>query len=146
MHPLYDALAESDLSSAQCHLMLVLFKFMDGKGKCYPSYAKLLKYSKLSRNTLAKHIKSLSEAGWLSYEKGSAATQLSNAYQLNLSKIGMVEANPVTANIDITHAIRATEYHTFFKYSRWWTCEEAAEYCKANMINELWTGIPVSIQ
>ena len=145
MHPLYNALAESDLSSSQCHLMLVLYKFIDGDGKCYPSYAKLLKYSKLSRNTLAKNIKSLSDAGWLSYDQGNACTQVSNTYYLNLEKIGFMPV-PLPRNIGITHALKCTEYHTVHKYNVWWTCNEAAEYCKENKIRELWDGRGMTFQ
>lgn len=88
MHPLYDSIAESDLTAPQAHLLLTLFKFVDGNGVCFPSYNTLQKYTKMSRHTLCKHIKSLSDLGWISYEPGDKAKGQSNTYELNLERLG----------------------------------------------------------
>lgn len=88
MHPLYDAIAESDLTAPQAHLLLTLFKFVDGNGVCFPSYNTLQKYTKMSRHTLCKHIKSLSDLGWISYQPGDKAKGQSNTYELNLGRLG----------------------------------------------------------
>ncbi|EGQ9211996.1 helix-turn-helix domain-containing protein [Vibrio parahaemolyticus] len=88
MHPLYDAIAESDLTAPQAHLLLTLFKFVDGNGVCFPSYNTLQKYTKMSRHTLCKHIKSLSDLGWISYQPGDKAKGQSNTYELNLERLG----------------------------------------------------------
>lgn len=88
MHPLYDSIAESDLTAPQAHLLLTLFKFVDGDGVCYPSYNVLQKYTKMSRHTLCKHVKSLSALGWISYTVGDKARGHSNTYSLNLERLG----------------------------------------------------------
>lgn len=96
MHPLFDAIADSDLSAPQAHLLLTLFKFVDGNGVCYPSYNTLQRYTKMSRNTLCKHIQSLASSGWLSYDQGDKAKNLANTYYLNLQKMGLTtETNVV---------------------------------------------------
>lgn len=46
----------------------------------------------------------------------------------------------------VKHVLKRTEYHTLYKYNMWWTCEEAAEYCKENQIRELWDGRNITIQ
>lgn len=88
MHPLYDAIAESDLTAPQAHLLLTLFKFVDGNGVCFPSYNTLQKYTKMSRHTLCKHIKSLSNLGWITYVPGDKSKGQSNTYELNLERLG----------------------------------------------------------
>lgn len=88
MHPLYDAIAESNLTAPQAHLLLTLFKFVDGSGTCYPSYNTLQKYTKMSRHTLCKHVKSLCDSDWISYTPGDKAKGLSNTYYLNLERLG----------------------------------------------------------
>ena len=96
MHPLYDAIAESNLTAPQAHLLLTLFKFVDGNGVCYPSYNTLQRYTKMSRHTLCKHIKSLNDSGWISYETGDKSKGQSNTYELNLERMGLTtEANVV---------------------------------------------------
>jgi DNA-binding MarR family transcriptional regulator len=90
MHPLYDAIAESDLTAPQAHLLLTLFKFVDGSGVCFPSYNTLQKYTKMSRHTLCKHIKSLSDLGWITYEPGDKSKSQSNTYYLNLERLGLI--------------------------------------------------------
>ena len=88
MHPLFEAIAESDLSAPQAHLLLTLFKFVDGDGVCYPSYNTLQLYTKMSRNTLCKHIQSLANSHWLAYEPGDKSKSLANTYYLNLERLG----------------------------------------------------------
>lgn len=96
MHPLYDAIADSDLTAPQAHLLLTLFKFVDGNGVCFPSYNTLQKYTKMSRHTLCKHIKSLSDLGWINYQTGDKSRGQSNTYELNLERIGFTtKANVV---------------------------------------------------
>ncbi|EJZ9093475.1 helix-turn-helix domain-containing protein [Vibrio parahaemolyticus] len=87
MHPLFDAIAESDLSAPQAHLLLTIFKFANGQGVAYPSYEQLRKYTKMSQATVAKHIKSLTESGWIKYTKGSGHAGLNNEYQINIERV-----------------------------------------------------------
>ncbi len=101
MHPLFDSIADSDLSAPQAHLLLTLFKFMDGSGVCYPSYNTLQRYTKMSRHTLCKHIKSLQVDGWITYEQGNKSKSMSNTYYLNLSRLGFeVQTNSKIVPID----------------------------------------------
>lgn len=95
MHPLYDAIADSDLTAPQAHLLLTLFKFIDGDGVCYPSYNTLQRYTKMSRHTLCKHIKSLSNTGWIDYERGDISRSKSNVYHINLSRIGLTSHSKI---------------------------------------------------
>ena len=95
MHPLFDSIADSDLSAPQAHLLLTLFKFMDGRGVCYPSYNTLQRYTKMSRHTLCKHIKSLQLDGWITYEPGDKSKSMANTYYLNLERLGFhVQVEP----------------------------------------------------
>ena len=94
MHPLFDAIAESDLTAPQAHLLITLFKFSDARGFCFPSYNKLLKYTKMSRNTLCKHIKSLVSAGWIEYRSGNKQIQQSNSYLINLERLSLTLDTP----------------------------------------------------
>lgn len=143
MHPLFDALADSELSAPQRHLMLVLFKFSDGNGVCFPSYSTLLHYTSFSRPTLCKHIKSLQDAGWISYEQGSSFSHKANKYKINLAKLGMLDEdrNMTFSGIETTHSRSHIPSHTVYKYKSWWVSEAAADYCKANRISELYTGL-----
>lgn len=95
MHPLYDAIADSNLTAPQAHLLLTLFKFVDGNGVCYPSYNTLQRYTKMSRHTLCKHIKSLNDSGWISYETGDKSKGQSNTYELNLQRMGLMSETNV---------------------------------------------------
>ena len=122
MHPLYDAIAESDLTAPQAHLLLTLFKFVDGDGVCFPSYNTLQKYTKMSRHTLCKHIKSLSDAGWISYQQGDRSQGQSNTYELNLERIGFTTQSNV---VPIEHSYIAPDG------SRW-AC--AADYWKTRQL------------
>ncbi|WP_139045458.1 helix-turn-helix domain-containing protein, partial [Vibrio parahaemolyticus] len=77
-------------------LLLTLFKFVDGNGVCYPSYNTLQPYTKMSRHTLCKHIKSLNDSGWIAYETGDKSKGQSNTYELNLERMGLTtETNVV---------------------------------------------------
>jgi DNA-binding MarR family transcriptional regulator len=89
MHPLFESIAESDLSAPQAHLLLTLFKFINGDGVCFPTYNTLQRYTKMSRHTLCKHIKTLQISGWIKYEQGSKVKHQSNTYQLNLERLGI---------------------------------------------------------
>lgn len=116
MHPLYDAIADSDLTAPQAHLLLTLFKFVDGNGICYPSYNTLQRYTKMSRHTLCKHIKSLADAGWISYETGDKSKSQSNTYALNLSRMGLtVESNVVPMQNSYT-AVDGSEWDCAASY------------------------------
>lgn len=95
MHPLYDSIADSNLTAPQAHLLLTLFKFVDGDGVCFPSYNTLQRYTKMSRHTLCKHIKTLSELGWISYVTGDKSKGQSNTYSLNLERMGFVVESKV---------------------------------------------------
>lgn len=123
MHPLYDSIAESDLTAPQAHLLLTLFKFMDGEGVCYPSYNTLQRYTKMSRHTLCKHIKSLSDLGWMEYKQGDKSQGQSNTYKLNLSRLGLVSEKKV---VPMTDAYIASDG------SRW-AC--ASDYWKSRQVN-----------
>lgn len=118
MHPLFDAIAESDLTAPQAHLLITLFKFCDENGFCYPSYSTLLKYTKMSRNTLAKHIKSLVKSEWIAYEQGDKANHKSNSYLINLERLGFAEKKVISINKNAFIApdgskwACASEYHT----------------------------------
>lgn len=98
MHPLFDAIADSDLTAPQAHLLITLFKFCDENGFCYPSYTTLLKYTKMSRPTLCKHIKSLVDNDWIAYKQGDKANHQSNSYLINLERLGFVEKKVVPIN------------------------------------------------
>ncbi len=89
MHPLFDAMKRENLPSTQRLLLLGLFRFVDGNGVCYPSYKALMDETGLSRQSIANTIKKLADSGWLTYTPGDKSKNLSNTYQLNLTRLGL---------------------------------------------------------
>lgn len=94
MHPLFNSLAESDLSSSERLLMIALFRYVDGSGSCYPSYKELIKSTALSDRTISSNIKKLVDKGWITYEQGNKADQQANTYHLNLKRLGVEQEAP----------------------------------------------------
>ena len=84
-----------DLPSSEKFVLLILADHSDLQGRCWPSQARIAKYTGLSVNTVIRCINALVDKNYikkLSTGKSSANT---TNYQLNLNTIAMVGgANP----------------------------------------------------
>lgn len=92
MNPLFDAMKKHKLPSTQRLFILGLYRYMDGNGKAYPSYQDLMDETGLSRQSIINMIRTLTEAGWITYKQGSKSKQMNNTYWLNLEKLGIQKA------------------------------------------------------
>lgn len=87
LKPLHAAMDGSDLTATQRLILMALHFWMDGEGKCYPSYKKIAARASLHRSTVVRNMLLIVKQGWLSYDKGDSATARPNTYYLNLSKL-----------------------------------------------------------
>lgn len=87
LKPLHAAMDGSDLTATQRLILMTLHFWMDGEGKCYPSYKTIAERASLHRSTVVRNMLLIVKQGWLTYDKGDSATARPNTYYLNLSKL-----------------------------------------------------------
>ena len=71
-----------DLSSTNSHLLNELAYRADAAGKCWPSWANLQSVTRLSRQSIWRGLRQLSEAGALVVEVSGEVSRSSNTYRL----------------------------------------------------------------
>lgn len=76
---------DTDLPPTETLMLLALADYADQDGKCWPSKETLARRSRVSKRTVDKYLKILSENNWLRIE--SKGGRKSNNYYLNLDKI-----------------------------------------------------------
>lgn len=102
LKPLHSALETSDLTATQRFILMALHFWMDGEGKCYPSYSKIAKRASLHRSTVVRNMHDIVKKGWLTYDKGDSATARPNTYYLNLDKLSL-DDNKADKNVPIVN-------------------------------------------
>ena len=76
---------DTSLPPTETLLLLALADYADERGRCWPSKETLSRRSRVSKRTVDKYIKRLSESGWLWIEEHGG--RKSNCYTLNTEKI-----------------------------------------------------------
>ncbi|MDK9790706.1 helix-turn-helix domain-containing protein [Vibrio sp. D431a] len=89
LKPLHEALHDSDLTHTQRLILMTLHYWMDGEGRCYPSYKTIAKRASLHRSTVVRNMLIIIDKGWLAYDKGDSATARPNTYFLNLEFLNL---------------------------------------------------------
>lgn len=121
MHPLFNALEGSNLTSTQRLLLIAIFRHIDGDGMSFPSYSKLQSFTGMSDRTISRNIKELVREGWITYEQGDKTKSLSNTYHINLKRLGF----EVQTKVVPIHGFLAADGSS-------WAC--AADYWKSRQV------------